>query len=94
MREASPKIVRTKAGLSHYKNNITLINSKGFIYKDSKERGRVYLMCIAAEGNKMETGFAGPGASAGFEYFQNQIDIDKLAKENTESALMILTKKK
>jgi len=93
MRETSPKIVRTKAGLSHYKNNITLINSKGFIYKDSKERGRVYLMCIAAEGNKMETGFAGPGASAGFEYFQNQIDIEKLAKETATSALLMLTAK-
>lgn len=93
MKKVSEKIVRTTAGLAHYTNNITLINSKGFIYKDSKERGRVYLSCIAVEGEKIESGFSGPGASAGFEYFLNNIDIEKLGKEVAESAILMLSAK-
>ncbi len=90
MSKVSDKIVRTKAGMGHYVNNITLINSKGFIYKDSKERARAFLMCVASEGSKIETGFAGPGASAGFEYFINNIDIEKLGKETAETAIKML----
>lgn len=90
MSKVSDKIVRTKAGMGHYVNNITLINSKGFIYKDSKERARAFLMCVASEGSKIETGFVGPGASAGFEYFINNIDIEKLGKETAETAIKML----
>ena len=90
LKEVSPKIVRTQCGLVHYEDNITLINSKGFIYKDSKERGRAFLMCVAVDGEKIETGFAGPGASAGFEYFLNNVDIEKLAKETADKAILML----
>ena len=90
MREESPKIVRTIASLSHYVNNIILINSKGFIYKDSKERGRAYFTCVASEGQKIEVGGVGPGASAGFEYFEKSLDVEKIAKEAAKSTLIML----
>ncbi len=93
MRKVSDKIVRTQSGLNHYENRITLITSKGFIYKDSKERGRLFLSCVAADGDKIETGFSGPGASAGFEYFADNIDPVKLGKETAESALTMLNAK-
>ncbi len=90
MKEASPKIVRTTCAFSHYLNEITLITSKGFIFKDSKERARAYLSCVAVEGEKIEVGHAGPGASAGFEYFEKNIDVEKLAKETADTALLML----
>lgn len=93
MREADPRIVKTNASISHYEDNITLINSNGFIYKDSKERGRIALMCVAIEGDKIETGFEGPGASAGFEYFLNNIDIEELARQVVKGAITMLEAK-
>ena len=68
------KIVRRAASLAHYTKKVTLINSKGFIFKDEKERGRLSLSCIAKDGDKIETAYEGPGASAGFEYLENSID--------------------
>lgn len=90
MRNLDKRIVRTRTSLSHNEKKVTLINSKGFIYKDSKERGRVGLMCFASEDGKIETGFSGPGASAGFEYFLKNIDIEKLGKETAQSAITML----
>lgn len=93
MKKVSDKIVRTKSGLVHYENKITLITSKGFILKDSKERARLYLSCVAVDGDKIETGFAGPGASAGFEYFLNNVNPTELGKKTAESALTMLSAK-
>ena len=93
MKKVSDKIVRTKSGLSHYENKITLITSKGFILKDSKERARLYLSCVAVDGDKIETGFTGPGASAGFEYFLDNINPTELGKKTAESALTMLSAK-
>lgn len=90
MREYSDKIVRSRAQIAHYEQNVTLISTKGFIYKDSKERGRVALSAVAVDGNKIETAFEGPGASAGFEYFENEVDIEKLAKEVAETSVKFL----
>ncbi len=93
MSEYDPRIMRTQTGLNHYENNITIINSNGFIFKDKKERARMYLMCIASENGKIETGFSGPGASAGFEYFLDKINVEELAKETAQSALTMLSAK-
>lgn len=93
MSEYDPRIMRTQSGLNHYENNITIINSNGFIFKDKKERARMYLMCVASENGKIETGFSGPGASAGFEYFLDKINVEELAKETAQSALTMLNAK-
>lgn len=93
MSEYDPMIMRTQSGLNHYENNITIINSNGFIFKDKKERARMYLMCVASENGKIETGFSGPGASAGFEYFLDKINVEELAKETAQSALTMLNAK-
>lgn len=90
MRNHDKRIVRSRAVLNHDKTQITLINSKGFIFKDEKERGRVALLCVASEDGKIETGFEGPGASAGFEYFKNNIDIKALGKQVAEKTIMML----
>lgn len=93
MSEYDSRIMRTQSGLNHYENNITIINSNGFIFKDKKERARMYLMCVASENGKIETGFSGPGASAGFEYFLDKINVEELAKETAQSALTMLNAK-
>ena len=50
-------------------------------------------MCVAADQGKIETGFEGPGASAGFEFFLNNVDIESLAKKTAEKTIMMLEAK-
>ena len=90
MRNYDPKIIRTKSAFANSVKNVTIVNSKGYIYKDYKERGRLSLVAIASDGNKFETGFEGPGTMSGFEFFKNQIDIVSLAKSVAKSALTML----
>lgn len=90
LRNFDKRIVRTRVSINHEKTKITLMNSKGFILKDEKERGRLGLLCVASEDGKIETGFEGPGASAGFEYFKNNVDIKQTAREVASKTIMML----
>ena len=90
IREFDSKIVRTRVGIASSHTKVTIINSKGFIFNDEKERDRLFLMAIAADQGKIETAFEGPGAMAGFEYFTEKIDIEALAKKVAETAIKFL----
>lgn len=93
IRKFDKRIVRSKSGLVYSKQCNTIVSSKGFIQKDTKERGRLVLLAIAMDQGKIETAFSGPGASAGFEFFEKNIDIAKLAKETAQTAIKFLTAK-
>jgi len=93
IREYDKRIVRSRVGIASNQQDNIIVSSKGYIYKDSKERGRVVLLAIAMDQGKIETAFNGPGALAGFEYFEKEIDIEKLAKETAETAVKFLTAK-
>lgn len=93
IRNYDKRIVRSQTGIAYYKQNNIIISSKGFIQKDFKERGRVVLIAVAMDQGKIETAFNGPGALAGFEYFEKNVDIKKLAKETAETAVKFLIAK-
>lgn len=87
------RIIRTKTSLSSTLTKVTLVNSKGFIFKDEKERGRLGVFCVAAENGKIETGFEGPGASSGFEFFKNEVNIKEVAKKVAAQSILMLNAK-
>ncbi len=60
---------------------------------DEKERGRCALSCVAADNGKIETAFEGPGASAGFEFFLNNVNIKEVAHRGASNAIMMLEAK-
>ena len=93
MQEYDPRIIRTSASIGFNRRKMTLINSNELIFNDEIERGRVALQCVAAEGDKIETGFFGPGAAAGFEYFKNNVDMVKVGKDVARQAITMLTAK-
>lgn len=88
--EYDPRIIRRQAAFSTTKKDIHIFSSKGYEYVDSKERGRVAVMALAFEDGKIETGFNGPGASAGFEWFLNEINIEEIAKNTAKDAITML----
>ena len=93
LREYDKRIVRTNVSLSYSISKIQLINTKGFNNLDYKERARCGLMCVAADQGKIETGSDAPGASAGFEFFLNNVDIEATAKEVARKTIMMLEAK-
>jgi len=93
MRELDKRIVRTNASFSSVVINVAIINSDGKFLLDYKERGRAGMMALVADGGKIETGFEGPGATAGFEFFKNKVDIAEVGRKVAQSALTMLTAK-
>ena len=59
----------------NYLDNFLRFNSDGKIVKDSRTRGRCYIMSIAAKPGAMQTGGKGPGAQRGFEFFNEFINF-------------------
>ncbi len=93
MKKVDKRIVRREVSFVYSISRIQLINTKGFNHIDYKERGRCGVMCLAADHGKIETGFEGPGASAGFEFFLNNVDIEELCKNVGEKTIMMLEAK-
>lgn len=82
-----PRIVRTRAQFSSDCSSITIYNSKGHCHKDKRERGRLVLLAVASDGQRIETAVEGPGTCAGFEYFLEKIDVVKLGQGVARSAI-------
>ena len=93
MREVDKRIVRTEVTFMYSISRVQLINTKGFNHIDYKERGRCGIMCLAADQGKIETGFEGPGASAGFEYFANNVNVEELCRGVGKKTIMMLEAK-
>lgn len=90
MHEFDPRIVRTSASIGYSHRYITIFNSNEVAIKDEMQRGRIALSCIAAEGEKIETGSVAPGAAAGFEFFKNNVDVVELGKKAAKQAITML----
>ena len=90
MKKYDARIIRTSASIAFSHKNITIYNSNGLCIGDEIERGRIAVQCVAAEGEKIETGYSAPGAASGFEFFKNNVDIEKLGKEAAAQAILML----
>jgi TldD protein len=93
MREYDKRIVKTEVSFSYSVAKVQIVSTKGINHLDYKERGRCGFMCVAADQGKIETGFEGPGASAGFGYFLNNVDVKAVAKEVASKTIMTLEAK-
>ena len=93
LREYDKRIVRTTAAFSYSITKVQIVSTKGFNNLDYKERARVVLMCVGADQGKIETGFEGPGASAGFEFFLNKVNFEELARSAAKKTIMMLEAK-
>ncbi|MGF7060489.1 TldD/PmbA family protein [Brassicibacter mesophilus] len=60
--------------------NVLIANSEGLFVEDKRVRTRMAISAVASRNGEMQTGFYGPGASMGFEFY-DKIDIKEYAKE-------------
>ncbi|WML48431.1 TldD/PmbA family protein [Neobacillus sp. PS3-34] len=69
--------------------NVLIANSEGKFIEDKRIRSRLAIQSVAVRDNQMETGFYGPGAHQGFEFFEN-LNMDHYAKESSRIAVTML----
>ncbi|UCZ54043.1 TldD/PmbA family protein [Bacillus shivajii] len=68
---------------------VLIANSEGTFVEDQRIRTRLAAQTVATKGNEMQTGFYGPGAHKGFEFFED-IDLHHYGKEAARIAVTML----
>lgn len=69
--------------------DILIANSENLYVEDRRVRSRIGIESIASKGNEMQTGSYRPGASKGFELF-NDIDVKEYGREASRIAKTML----
>jgi len=69
--------------------NVLIANSEGKFIEDKRVRSRLAIQAVAVRDNQMETGFYGPGAHQGFEFFEG-LNIEHYANEAARIAVTML----
>lgn len=71
------------------KQEVAISNTEGKYIRDTRIRTRLAIQAIAMDNDKMETGFNGPGASKGMEFY-DEIDVEEAGREAARIAKTML----
>lgn len=82
-------ITQTSMSYLDSTQDVIIANSEGLWAEDTRVRTRMALSAVASNGNEKQTGYFGPGALKGFEFYDT-IDVESLAKEAARSAVTML----
>jgi len=85
-------ITQVTVSYMDYNQDIMVANSEGLWKEDKRVRSRIAISSIASKNGEMQSGFFGPGASKGYEFFEN-LDVDKYAKEASRIAVTMVNAK-
>ena len=85
----SKEIVQVQSGLADVEQNVIIANTQGVYVEDTRYRSRMYVTAVASDGKEMQTGFEGPGAGRGFEFFLES-DPERVAMEAAKQAVTML----
>ena len=88
-RDHSPLIQEVVVRYMGHDQRVTIATSDGVIANDRRVRTRLAVQSIAAQGEKKETGFYGPGRGMGWELF-DLFSPEDIAKEASRVALVRL----
>ncbi|HRW33543.1 MAG TPA: TldD/PmbA family protein [Thermotogota bacterium] len=85
----SDQISEVKVNYFDYRQNILIANSEGLLAEDERIRTRLMIFAVSTKGNEKETGFVGPGAGMGFEFY-NTFDVKEMGKEAARIAVKMI----
>ncbi len=69
--------------------NVLIANSDGLYVEDQRVHSRIMISAVATKDGEKQTGFYGPGAHKGFEFFEN-MDIKNYAREAARTAVTMV----
>lgn len=85
-------ITQVTVSYMDYNQDIMVANSEGLWKEDKRVRTRLAISSVASKNGEMQSGFFGPGASKGYEFYEN-LDVDKYAKEASRIAVTMVNAK-
>nr|HPJ02413.1 TldD/PmbA family protein [Candidatus Limiplasma sp.] len=73
--------------------DVTIANTEGLYVEDTRVRTRMSCMAIADNGKEKQTAHMGPGASMGFELFEQRVNPAETGRQAAQSAVLMLNAK-
>ncbi|QQY80341.1 microcin-processing peptidase 2 [Keratinibaculum paraultunense] len=80
-----PLITQVTTNYFDEEQNVLIANSEGLLVEDKRVRTRFYVQSVASKDGEMQVGFYAPGASKGFEFY-DEIDVKEVGKEASRIA--------
>ena len=80
-----PLITQVTTNYFGEEQNVLIANSEGLLVEDKRVRTRFYVQSVASKDGEMQVGFYAPGASKGFEFY-DEIDVKEVGKEASRIA--------
>lgn len=78
-------ITQVTANYLEEEQNILIANTDGLLAADTRVRTRFSVASVASRGGEMQQGYDAPGASMGFEFY-DQINVEDIGKEASRIA--------
>ncbi|MCD6252989.1 MAG: TldD/PmbA family protein [Thermotogae bacterium] len=85
-----PDIVQVMIRFWDYVQDVVVANSEGVYAEDRRTRTRLMISAVASKDGVNETGFYGPGAAMGFEFF-NTFDVREAGRKAGRMAQRMVT---
>ena len=89
-RAISPEVVQVVANYIDHVQDVCICNTEGVFVTDRRVRTRLSVNAIASNGTENQTGSDNPGASMGFEIFDDLIDPEKVGETAARQAITML----
>ncbi len=89
-RAVSSEIVQAAVNYLDHVQDVCICNTEGVFVTDQRVRTRMAVTAIASNGTENQTGSEGPGASMGFEIFDELIDPAKVGETAAKQAHAML----
>lgn len=86
----SDRIVQVRAGLNSSVKRVYVANSEGVVGEDERPYIRLFVASVASDGSENQSGFVGPGTSAGFEFVRG-LDLAEAGREASRIADTMLS---
>lgn len=85
----SAEIQQVQVGYSDSHKEVQIFNSEGLFAQDARSHGRIRIVAIASDGDKMMTGSSAPGTGRDFSFFAD-VDWEKEAIDAAQTAVTML----
>lgn len=92
-KDYAPEIVQVSVRYIDMEQNVQIANSEGLLAEDTRVKTRMLITAFAQNEQGMETGYFGPGAMRGFEFYDD-LDIEWYAREAARIAITMLHARK
>lgn len=84
--EASSEITQMAVRYLDADRQILVANTDGLLVSDSQQKTRIQISAYAQSGGEIQSGFAGPGAMAGLEFY-DRLDVEGCARDAARQAV-------